>query len=557
MVYSMDINLSDPQNFSFSTTPKKYRHLKLMVADDEARIVLHIDPNQSLRGDTPLKLNSYDLGVDIELADALNRLRFEHPNVRVVVITSGHPQIFSSGANIYMLKKSSHAFKVNFCKYTNETRLSMEEASRFSNLKFIAALNGTAAGGGYELALACDRIILLDDKVANVSLPEVPLLGVLPGTGGLTRLVDKRKVRRDIADVFCTIAEGVKGERAKAWGLVDQVFSRSAWEQGIKAEIKELKKSGPLGQVGIKLGDISPKTTERGFCYQYVEVNLGAHNVAEICLHGPTSEEPTDAQAMLEKGEKLWLLQAFRELDDAILRLRFFYRNCGLWQWSTQGDMAQLLAAEAPLYQASKPGTHWFLRELALHIGRVFRRLDISSRSLLCLIDEGSCYAGLFAELLFISDRSYAKDVPNARPIALSPINTGIIPAFNGRSRLEARFYGHEEEQRAALEHCNKSAFSAQAALKLGLITFVLDYIDFADEVRLFKEERMALSPDALSAMEANLRFNGPETLATKIFGRLSAWQNWVFIRENASGEHGALSSYGEGRRPIFDPERC
>lgn len=549
---------SDPCHFSFSTTPENYHHLKFSVNDDEATIALHINPEHSLAGDTPLKLNSYDLGVDIELADAINRLRFEYPNVRVATITSGNPQVFSSGANIYMLKKSSHAFKVNFCKYTNETRLFMEEASRFSDLKFLAALNGTAAGGGYELALACDRVVLLDDKFANVSLPEVPLLGVLPGTGGLTRLVDKRKVRRDIADIFCTLAEGVKGERAKIWGLVDHIYSKSTWDEGIASEARALKKTVRKNLRGIKLQPIAPEQREQGFSYHYVNVDLGPDRVARITIKGPQHCEPSEIHAMLERGEKLWLLQAFRELDDAILRLRFFHREYGLWQLCAVGDKSLILAAEAPLYQALAPDAHWFLREVVLHIGRVFRRLDTSSRTMISIVEEESAFVGVLAELLLASDRSYAKVMPKeSGSIALSPMNQNLLATWNGRSRLETRFDGHEHHLKKALERCDTSALCTQEAHQLGILTFNLDHLDFADEVRLFKEERVALSPDALSAMEANLRFNGPENLATKIFGRLSAWQNWVFIRENATGESGALSAYGEGRRPQFDFERC
>jgi len=547
------------KDFSFSTHPSLYRHLKLVITHDEAQIFLSVDPDASLLGDTPLKLNSYDLGVDIELNDAIMRLRFEHPSVKVLTITSSHPQVFCSGANIYMLKKSSHAFKVNFCKYTNETRLYLEEASRFSGLKSLAALNGTAAGGGYELALACDRIALLDDKAANVSLPEVPLLGVLPGTGGLTRLVDKRRVRRDIADIFCTAAEGFKGEKAKSLGLVDQIYTKSQWSVGLAEEIIFLKnKSLNTSKTGIILDQIKPKNTGSGFSYKYVNITLSDKRIAQITIQAPDAVEPTEVEAMIQKGSDLWLLRVFRELDDAILRLRFFHREYGLWQLRTSGDKALVLKAEEPLYEAFEEGAHWFLRELLLQAGRVLKRLDTSARSLVCLVEGPHAFAGVLAELLLVADRVYAQDDQNlATGILLSPINKGLLPAWNEFSRLKARFWGHEDQMNEAFKACDSALMSLKKAHEIGLITNLLDEIDYLDEVRLFLEERAALSPDALSAMEANLRFNGPETLATKIFGRLSAWQNWVFLRDNATGPEGALMSYGEETRAQFDYERC
>lgn len=551
---------TDPANFSFSTCPKRYRHIELSVKGDEATITLNVNPDHGLLKDTQLKLNSYDLSVDIELADALNRLRFSYPQVNVVVITSGHPQIFSSGANIYMLKKSSHAFKVNFCKYTNETRLYLEEASSFSNKKFLCALNGTAAGGGYELALACDRIVLMDDKFANVSLPEVPLLGVLPGTGGLTRLTDKRKIRRDVADVFCTVAEGIKGKKAKDWRLVDEIYQKSQWTQSIKNEVEQLKKTAVSSKAlkGIDLPDIAPIINNAGFHYEYVEVLLADDRSVKIVVKGPREPQPTNAEAMLEKGSELWLLRAFRELDDAILRLRFFFRDHGLWEFHTQGDVNLILAAEQPLYEAMQSSAHWFLRELLLHIRRVYRRLDVSARSMVSVITPSSAYVGVLAELLFACDRSYGLvQGPTEANIALSPFNSGLLPTWNEQSRLALRFIGQAKDLELVYKKCHGGLFSLTAAYEAGLITFVLDEIDFADELRLFKEERTSLSPDALTAMEASLRFAGPETLATKIFGRLSAWQNWVFIRDNATGERGALMSYGEDLRPSFVWERC
>lgn len=547
---------TDPMQFSFSTSPERYRHLKLQVEGDEATIFLAIDADQSLRGDTPLKLNSYDLSVDIELHDALNRLRFEYPSVSVVTITSAHPQIFSAGANIYMLKKSSHAFKINFCKYTNETRLYIEEASRYSGKKFICALNGTAAGGGYELALACDRIILIDDKNANVSLPEVPLLGVLPGTGGLTRLVDKRAIRRDRADVFCTLVEGFKGQKAADLGFVDQVYSKTKWEEGIKAEVASLK-STPQVLKGIAWPEIKPDVENDGFSYKYVSVSLMADRIAKITIRGPLEAEPDNTSALLERGSEAWILRAFRELDDAVLRLRFFHKEHGLWQFSVVGDPQLMLQAERPLYRALEPDAHWFLRELLLHAGRVLKRLDVSSRSIMCIADESAVFVGFLAELLFIADRSYALESPQSPTLILTPANQGLLPGWNTLSRLESRFFGHKAKLEEVYRHCHGRALSVQEAHLLGLLTFVLDEIDFHDEVRVALEERAALSPDALSTMEANLRAVGPENMATRIFGRLSSFQNWVFIRENATGSRGALTSYGEATRAQFDWERC
>lgn len=551
-------NYTEVVDFSFYTSPKNYRHMELSVNGDEAVITLQVNPHEGLRKDTELKLNSYDLSVDIELADAINRLRFEYPNVRLVTITSGHPQVFSSGANIYMLKKSSHAFKVNFCKFTNETRLYLEEASQFSEKKFLCALNGTAAGGGYELALACDRIVLLDDKNANVSLPEVPLLGVLPGTGGLTRLTDKRKIRRDVADVFCTISEGIKGQKAKELGLVDAVYTKTQWLDGIASEGARLKQKSNSAHKGITLSEMAPKKTAQGFSYQYVDVNVSTQRVASITVCGPSEKEPTNVSAMLERGENLWLVRAFRELDDAILRLRFFYRDAGLWEFHTKGDIDLVMNAEQPLYDALKPDAHWFLREILLHCGRVLKRIDVSSRSLVAVINNESCYGGVLLEILLAVDRSYGlHSLENKNCVALSAMNNGLVPTWTNQSRLKLRFFGDDEHHALLTKECSGAPFTQSAAYGRGLITFVLDEIDFHDEIRVFKEERASLSPDALSAMEANLRFPCFETMASRIFGRLSAWQNWVFIRDNATGPRGALQSFGEETRALFDWERC
>ncbi len=549
---------TDPSGFSFSTNPQRYQHIKLIIADDQAIITLLVNPEKGLRSDVLLKLNSYDLAVDIELADAINRLRFEHPKVRVVTITSGLAQVFSSGANIYMLKKSSHAFKVNFCKYTNETRLYLEEASQFSHLKSLCALNGTAAGGGYELALACDRIVLIDDKFANVSLPEVPLLGVLPGTGGLTRLTDKRKIRRDLADVFSTTAEGAKGQRAKDFRLVDEIYPKSQWDAAIVQEARTLKPTQiEVRGTGIALDEINPTISETGFHYQNVSVAIN-DRIARITIKGPRDFEPTSPTAALQKGSDLWILKAFRELDDAILRLRFFHRDVGLWQICTEGDAKKILGAEAILYDALAPNAHWFVREVLLNIGRVFKRLDTSSRSVVSVIMPDSAFAGVFAEFLFASDRSYALlDQENKATIHLSPMNAGLLPTWNNLSRLELRFAGQSEDLKNAQKACTGELIDLARAHQMGLLTFLLDEIDFADELRIFSEERASLSPDALTGMEASLRFPGRETLATKIFGRLSAWQNWIFTRVNATGPRGALVSYGEDLRAEFDWERC
>jgi benzoyl-CoA-dihydrodiol lyase len=550
----MKPNFTDPSDFSFSPTPSAYRHIELTVDKDEAVIGLKVDPTGGLRADTQLKLNSYDLSVDIELNDAINRLRFEHPQVRVLTFLSKHPQVFSSGANIYMLKKSSHAFKVNFCKFTNETRLYLEEASQFSGLKSLAALNGTAAGGGYELALATDHILLLDDKAAAVSLPEVPLLGVLPGTGGLTRLVDKRHVRRDLADTFAGLVEGIKGKKAVEWGLVDEVASKTQWDDSVKNSVAKLKDLTPAkSAVGISWGPITPDLQADGFFYQYVKVDLKEERAAQVTILGPREPQPRDVEGMAQQGSKLWLIQAFRELDDALLRLRFFHRDRGLLEFKTQGDLAQVLAAEAPLYQAQN---HWLTREIFLLVSRVLRRLDTTSRTILTAIEPGSCFAGVLAEIFLASDRSFGLVTANETQIALSPINVKLL-MWNDRTRLEQRFYGQKLPIARAFEHSLGTPIGVLRAGDLGLITAALDEIDYHDELRVFKEERKSMSPDALTAMESNLRWAGSETLATKILGRLTAWQNWVFTRDNATGVTGALSAYGEDLRAQFDWERC
>jgi len=531
---------------SFETSPERYRHWRLRLDGELATLALDVQEDGGLRPGYALKLNSYDLGVDLELADAVQRLRFEHPEVRAVVITSARERVFSAGANIYMLGTSSHPFKVNFCKFTNETRLAIEDASARSGLGFVAALNGTASGGGYELALCCDQILLADDGSSAVSLPEVPRLGVLPGTGGLTRLVDKRKVRRDRADFLCTAAEGVKGQRAAEWRLVDAVAPKSRFAKAALDLARALaaRSDRPRGAVGIRLGPISP----------YRSVSLLPHpeaRMAELTVRGPVEPPPGGAGGLSGLGARAWALQAFRELDDALLHLRFNHPETGTLVLKTRGDPRLLLQWDRFLAEHS---SDWLAREVLLHQKRVLQRLDLTSKSLFAAIDGGSCFAGCLAELALAADRSFMLDDP-ARPVAieLGPPNSGALPMLNGVSRLAARVQ-RPEELPALLGH---GAFSPGEAVDAGLVTFAPDALDWDDELRLAVEERSSLSPDALTGMEANLRFAGPETMETKIFGRLSAWQNWIFQRPNAAGEHGALKAYGQaGRRPRFDPRR-
>jgi benzoyl-CoA-dihydrodiol lyase len=546
----------------FETDPSRYRHLKLSFDGAIARLVLDITEDAPLRPGYGLKLNSYDLGVDIELADAVTRLRFEHPEVRAVVVTSGVPKIFCAGANIYMLGSSTHAFKVNFCKFTNETRLALEEACTESGQHYIAALNGVASGGGYELALACEEIILCDDGNSAVSFPETPLLAVLPGTGGLTRLVDKRKVRRDLADVFSTLAEGVRGKRAKDWGLVDQVVPKSRFDEAVAQRAGEIaaataERKGP----GVKLSPLSPQRRDDGDVttvdYRYVAVRIdhGAR-VAEITLLAPDEPPPADASEMRKAGADLWHLRCFRELDDALLDLRINQLDIGLVVLRTRGDAARLLAHDDKLLALA--GSDWFAREVVLHVRRVLKRLDLSAKSLFAIIEPGSAFAGTFFELALAADRSYMLDGESDGAqafVAPGKVSMGALPMSNGLTRLATRFLGTPERV-AEIEAQAGSFLEASAALDLGLVTFAPDEIDWEDEVRLAIEERSSLSPDALTGMEASLRFAGPETMETKIFGRLTAWQNWIFQRPNAVGERGALTMYGRPERPEFDWRR-
>jgi benzoyl-CoA-dihydrodiol lyase len=521
-------------------------HWRLAIEPPLARLVMDIQEDRPLRPGYPLKTNSYDLGVDMELADAVQRLRFEHPEVRALVIASGKDRIFCSGANIYMLGTSTHSFKVNFCKYTNETRLALEDASAHSGLKSIAAVNGACAGGGYELALACDEIVLVDDSSSAVSLPEVSLLAVLPGTGGLTRVVDKRGVRRDLADVFCSLGEGVKGKRAVQWRLADETVPLSRFEARVTERAKALAARAPARSgPGVKLTPLGARYAESGAEYRHLTVEVdGAARVATLTLRGPDGDEADTAAAMRERGSELWALAAFRELDDALLDLRFNRPEIGVIVLKTRGDAGRVLAADRALW-ASRDD--WFASEVIHHMKRVLKRLDLTARSIFAVVDEGSCFAGSLLELALAADRAYMLAAAAGPRIGPSELNRGALPMSNGLSRLETRFLGGR-----APELAPGAPLAAEAALEAGLVTFAPDEIDWEDEVRLAIEERASLSPDALTGMEASLRFAGPETLETKIFGRLSAWQNWIFQRPNAVGERGALTVYGKPESPKF-----
>ncbi len=539
----------------FETQPGRYRHWKLDFDGPIAHLALAVREDGGLSPGYPLKLNSYDLGVDIELADALQRIRFEHPEARALVLSSALPRLFCAGANIFMLAGSTHPFKVNFCKFTNETRLFLEDASRESGLPSLAALSGTASGGGYELALACDEILLVDDGSSAVSLPEVSLLGVLPGTGGLTRVVDKRQVRRDLADVFSALPEGVRGRRAVEWRLVDEAIPTSRFESAVTERAHALAaRSDRPGGPGIALEPLAPEVTPAGRHYRHVLLDLApARRLATLTVRGPTGPQPEDPAAFLAAGGEAWALRAFRELDDALLHLRLNHPEIGTLVLKTEGDPAAALAVDRTI--AAHRG-HWLVREILGQMRRTLRRLDLTAKSLYAVIEPGSCFSGSLFELALAADRSYALDDP-ARPVAvaLSPLSGGPLPSWNDLARLSARFLGDPQAATRALERAGP--FPAREALAAGLVTFAPDAIDWDDELRIALEERASLSPDALTGMEANLRFAGPETLATKIFGRLSAWQNWIFQRPNATGETGALSLYGrKGRRPEFDWRR-
>ncbi len=534
----------------FETHPDRYRHWKLTVDGAIARLVMQVDGDHPHRPGYELKLNSYDLSVDIELADAITRLRFEHPEVKACVVTADLDRVFCSGANIYMLGQSSHSFKVNFCKYTNETRLYLEDASAHSGLGFLAACQGTTAGGGYELALACDEILLVDDGNSAVSFPETPLLAVLPGTGGLTRLVDKRRVRRDRADVFCTVAEGIKGKRARDWGLVDALVPRSKWAAEVQARAQALAAAQPALPRGpaVRLPPLEPSISPTALRYRHVTVAIdAAARTAQLTIAGPDGPPPADLAAA---GADLWDLRAFRELDDALLHLRFDYPEIGVIVLRTSGDRAHVLAHDAAL---DRDGTG-FGREVRLLQRRVLKRLDNTARSIFAVADRAdSCFAGILLETALAADRLYMLvDGDEQVALATSPANAGQNPTASGLSRLEARFYGEPGRVEQVLARGAEGPIAGEEAERLGLATIALDDIDFADELRIAIEERASLSPDALTGMEASLRWVGPETLETKIFGRLSAWQNWIFTRANATGEHGALTLYGRPERPSF-----
>ncbi len=551
--HPIHLSSGDAEWVNFETHPTQYKHLNLTVEGGVARLALNIQEDHGHRDHYQLKLNSYDISVDVELADAIQRLRFEHPEVSAVVVTSDLDGVFSAGANIFMLGSSSHAFKVNFCKYTNETRLYIEDATQHSGQTYIAALNGVASGGGYELPLACEEIYLVDDRRSAVSLPEIPYLGVLPGTGGLTRVVDKRNVRRDRADVFVTLAEGIKGKRAVKWGLVDGVFPRSRFEEAINkrageivAQAQETRKD----RKGVKLDPIEPTIDETGIHYKYVDLKLGSiERTATLTLTVPEGigEIPEDPTTL---GSSWWALQAFREFDNALLHLRFHYRDIGLVMLETRGNIDDILALVAALWARRD---HWFVGEVLLNLRRVLKRLDITSKSFYALVDEGSCFAGSLLEIALAADRIYMLEEDGVE-MALSDLNGGFLPMGNGLTRLQTRFL-HEQDHAAKVASV-RDRIDADDADDYGLTTMNMDDLDWEDELRLAVEERVSMSPDALTGMEASIRFAGPETLETKIFGRLSAWQNWCFQRPNAIGKQGALKLYGSPERPHFNWER-
>jgi benzoyl-CoA-dihydrodiol lyase len=571
---------------NFQTSPEQYKHWQLTIDGAVARLSMDVQEDATLADGYKLKLNSYDLGVDIELADAIQRLRFEHPEVRAVVVTSLKPRIFCAGANIYMLGTSSHAFKVNFCKFTNETRCAIEDDSRHSGRRYIAALNGTASGGGYELAIACDEIYLVDDGNSAVSLPEVPLLGVLPGTGGLTRLVDKRKVRRDRADVFSTLAEGLKGKRAKDWGLIDDSFPTSKFQDAVDARVAQVAnlrseadasfpsplwergqgrgsysaKPSPFAPLpeggeksGITLNPLEFESTDNAREYKYVRVNLNREKrYADLTMRGPEPELPTTPDEIQKLGDDYWPLRAYRELDDMLLHLRVNEPEIGLVCMRTEGTIDHVVAVDQAL---ASNRDHWLVREIVSHMARVLRRLDLTAKSFFAIIEPGSCFAGNLLELALSSDRTYMLNNPEQTiEIATTELNAGALPMSNGLTRLQSRFLGEPGKVDEVLAH--EGSFDAEAADQAGLVTFAPDDLDWEDELRVAIEERTSLSPDALTGMEASLRFAGPESMDTKIFGRLTAWQNWIFQRPNAVGPNGALTNYGKPMQAQFDYKR-
>jgi len=554
--------LSTALRVDYRTSPSEYRHWKLSFQGPVATLAADFDENAGLRPGYKLKLNSYDLGVDIELYDALQRVRFEHPEVRTVVVTSAKDRVFCSGANIFMLGVSSHAWKVNFCKFTNETRNGLEDSSTHSGLKFLAAVNGACAGGGYELALACDEIILVDDRSSAVSLPEVPLLGVLPGTGGLTRVTDKRKVRHDLADIFCTSVEGVRGAKAKEWRLVDDIakpaaFAAKVQERALALAAQSDRPAADTNPQGVALTPIACTVEADALRYTHVTVEIDrAKRTASFTVKGPTGSQPTDVAGILAQGAAWYPLALARDLEDAILQMRTNELDIGTWLIKTQGDSAAVLASDAVLLAHQG---HWLVRETIGLLRRTFSRLDVSSRSLFALIEPGSCFAGSLLELALACDRSYQLMLPDdeahSPKIAVGELNFGHFPMVTGQSRLQRRFYAEAPALDAVRAKVGQM-LDADAAMALGLVTSNPDDIDWADEVRIAVEERVAMSPDALTGLEANLRFNGPENMFTRVFGRLTAWQNWIFQRPNAVGEKGALKVYGKGDKAAFDWNR-
>ena len=551
--------MTQPSRVDYQTEPSRYHHWKLSFDGAIARLAMDVDADAGLREGYKLKLNSYDLGVDIELGDALNRIRFEHPEVRTVVVTSLKDKVFCSGANIFMLGLSSHAWKVNFCKFTNETRNGIEDSSKHSGLKFLAAVNGSCAGGGYELALACDEIILVDDRNSAVSLPEVPLLGVLPGTGGLTRVTDKRHVRHDLADIFCTTTEGVRGQKAKDWRLVDDVARPAQFAAKVQERAAQLAAGSdrPADAKGVALTPLHKTLEADALRYRHVTVAIDrARRVATFTVKAPTGAQPQTVAAIEAAGADWYPLAMARELDDAILEMRTNELDIGLWLVKTDGDAAAVLAMDAVLQQHAG---HWLVRETTGLLRRTFSRLDVSSRSLFALIEPGSCFAGSFLELALACDRSYMLALPDdaakAPAITVGDANFGRYPMATGQSRLARRFYGEAPAMEAVRDRAGQP-LDADAAFALGLVTSSPDDIDWADETRIAIEERVSMSPDALTGLEANLRFNGPENMFTRIFGRLTAWQNWIFQRPNAVGDKGALKVYGKGDKAAFDFNR-
>jgi benzoyl-CoA-dihydrodiol lyase len=545
----------------FQTDPTRYRHWKLNVEGDIATLTMDVDENGGLFEGYQLKLNSYDLGVDIELADAVQRLRFEHPSVKVVIVRSGKNRVFCAGANIRMLAGASHAHKVNFCKFTNETRNGLEDSSQNSGQRFITVVNGTAAGGGYELALATDHIILADDGAAAVALPEVPLLAVLPGTGGLTRVVDKRKVRRDHADYFCTIEEGIKGKRAVAWRLVDEIVPNSKLEARVAERAREFAAASARNGAGkgISLTPLCRTIDDSGIRYGFVNVDIDrAARIATISIKADDAPPPADVDRLIAQAESFWPLQVARELDDAILHLRINELQIAMVVFKSHGERANVVACDAFL-EANK--SHWLVNEIRQYWKRVLKRIDVTSRTLVTLVEPGSCFVGTLAEIVLAADRSYmligSRQGDNRPPptMELTPLNFAAYPMSHGLTRLQSRFQAEPSDLERARDRIGE-ALDAEQAEALGLVTFALDDIDWDDEIRVFLEERTSFSPDSLTGMEANLRFVGPETMESKIFARLTAWQNWIFQRPNAVGEEGALRRYGTGQKPQFDTTR-